>query len=734
VDGGSQSDCTGHTAAAYSSKLVRNKRGVKGARVADCAFNNPFWLLDQGSWTWLTAAHDTIQFDDVGPFPVGQGPSKGLGQNWPHCGIYVVDCVLPRGLPEGTKILGANAGHCTNGPYTVLMGIQRAYWVLTVEATQGVDVECIAITQGDHCSAVGNNPTNITSTKMQGGVATLGWAKGYYDPPRVGEPFTVRGTTNGGGVFNVTNKLITAINGATLTIASPGSPDLAQQAETGTADYAGRCKDDETPNYVTYGLVFAQGAGAQGPANFTLKDVVVRGISNTGILGSKLNLKPTDKFTMSNVLIDGNAVSGWETDGGGCTTNCESQGTMDISNVLSQWSGCVWVSNGVYGFCVDQPFGGAGDNLVMIATGGTWHWSHITSKNGMQDCFDSLHTGDDPHNLPTITVEYMYSEGCEGAAIKMGGGDMSLRNSIGISNCEEMKLHPENFPNNLPGWNSFLGANCRANDSIIFSLNGGHTLTVENVDNLGQQGVAWDFAGSCNGDCVVVMQNNTTMGFKNESGDAYMAGFYWTYPNPFANPASKLTNNHYYALRTGCPGDPAHDSNAVCADPLFVAEADVNHLNAHLTTGSPLLHAGVYLPATSPDYDGVVRPNPQSIGYVEGGTVPPPSGYHLANDYQVRVQAAFVDAGGKPVIPATIAWSVSDPAMMTVTPDSSNQAVAMITPAAGKLGHVQVIAKAESATATFDVLLTAAESGPAVSGTITTLGDPQPIPGRTRRQ
>lgn len=212
-----------------------------------------------------------------------------------------------------------------------------------------------------------------------------------------------------------------------------------------------------------------------------------------------------------------------------------------------------------------------------------------------------------------------------------------------------------------------------------------------------------------------------------------MAGMYWEYPDPFANPASKMTNNNWYALRTGCPGDPTYEKNAVCADPLFVAGSDVNHLDAHLTAASPLLKAGVWIPETSPDFDGHTRPNPQAIGYVEyEGTTPPPSGYNLANNYQVRVQVTFHDAAGNHVTPATIQWAVSDPSMMTATPDAADGTICMLTPAAGRTGHVQATAKADSATATFDVILTASQSGPAVTGTIVPIGDPQPIPGRTR--
>jgi hypothetical protein len=622
TDGGSQTQCTGKANAAYP--------GTGTAQA--CAFNHPFWLLDQGSWAWMIAGGDTVQFEDQGPYYLGLGPSKGLGTSWPHCAGNSSDCVLPQNIPSGTaanptRFLGKNARSCGTN-YTVLSGIQGTFWLMNVQGTNWVDLECIEFTQGDHCSKLGQNPTNITSTQMNGGTATFGWTKGYYNPPKVGEPVTITGTTNGGGVFNVTNKVITSLTGdtsGTFTIAGL-SGTYPQQAETGSSDFAGYCHPSD--NFATNGLVFAY-TDAQGPSNMTIKDLYIHGIAGDGTLGSHFNTAATDTFNATNIRIFGNGLAGFDSDGGGCSTNCESTGTMNLTNLDVEWNGCIQISPGVYSFCVDQAYGGNGDNLVMIASGGTWNWNHVTSKFGMQDCFDSLHSGDDPNNLPNINTNYMYSEGCEGAAIKMGGGNMTLRNSVGISNCQAM-LTASNFPNNLPGWNSFVGSPCRANDSFVFTFSDGHTITIQNVDNIGQQGVAWDFganANGCNGACVIVFQNNTTVGFVNTASGQSMSAFFYEFPvDPFANPSSRLTNNNWFNLRSGCPANATYEKNAVCADPLFVAEADVNHINPHLTSKSPLIGAGVYVAATSPDYDGDIRPTTaESIGFDEFAAAPPAS-------------------------------------------------------------------------------------------------------------
>ena len=623
TDGGTATQCTGKTNAPYPGT----------GEGAACAVNHPYWLLNQQNFAWLIAGGDTVQFEDKGPYYIGLGPYKGLGQDWPYCHGQTPDCRFappPSGTSTSpTRILGANAGHCGTD-YTTFSGIHGVFFMMNLQATQWVDLECIEFTQPDPCTQAGHNPTDITSTQMSGGTAVYGWKKGYYNAPSLNELVTITGTTNGGGAFNVTNKVITAITGAdgtsgTFTI-SGLSGTYAQQAETGQSEFAGLCND--SMNYASNGLSMAY-LDAQGPSNATIKDIYIHGIGNSGLVGSHYNRTASDTINLINVRIFGNGLAGFNSDGGGCTTTCESIGTINLTNMDVEWNGCIQISPGVYSFCVDQPFGGNGDNLVMVATGGTWNWNHITTKNGMQDCFDSLHSGDDPNNLPTINADYIYSEGCEGATIKMSGGNVTLRNSIGISNCRVM-MTGSNFPKNPPGWNGFVGLPCRAGDSFVLTASDGNLLTVENVDNIGEQGVGWDFSpigptGCSNSTCHVTFQNNLTLGFPTGSGQN-MAGLYLELLpiNPFSNPGSVITNNAWYNTKGGCPSDKTNEKNAVCGDPKLVAETNVNAINANLTSGSPLIGAGVYIAATSPDFNGTARPSRQSIGYLEYGTGPTP--------------------------------------------------------------------------------------------------------------
>jgi hypothetical protein len=373
----------------------------------------------------------------------------------------------------------------------------------------------------------------------------------------------------------------------------------------------------------------------QGPSNLILKDVAVHGLKSTGILGSKLNTSPTDTITISDVYLDGNGSSGWNTDGGGCGSTCKSQGTINASYITANWNGCAEVhpNGGVIGgngfnYCVDQAYAGYGDALTMISTGGTWNWTHITANYNTQDGIDSLHVGDDATVRPTTTMQYIFAMGNEGQSIKGGGGQMTLRNAIGIANCDVF-ANAANFPLNPSGWNALTQLRCRANDAMAFAMTDGDVLNVQYVTNIVQQNVAFDMStANCTTNCVVHFANITTLGYISPYYHTYPGIFYYGGPNPFANPSSTISNNAYYHMGssgTSCPGD-SHETNYVCTDPLFVSESNINAMDVHLSLGSALIGAGVAIAGVTTDFSGQTRPDPPSIGAYEYSGPPPPPG------------------------------------------------------------------------------------------------------------
>jgi hypothetical protein len=134
-------------------------------------------------------------------------------------------------------------------------------------------------------------------------------------------------------------------------------------------------------------------------------------------------------------------------------------------------------------------------------------------------------------------------------------------------------------------------------------------------------------------------------------------------------------------------------------------------------------------------------PDPSQAGVritstVDGFTVKgfSPMAYTLPDDKQVVVKISYVDSKGHPAeVDGDVVWTTSDDLIANVGVKAGDSTEAMIAP--GKdLGQAQITATADAdlgegvknIITTFDVTVVA---GSAVAGTITPVGDPQPIGG-----
>jgi hypothetical protein len=106
--------------------------------------------------------------------------------------------------------------------------------------------------------------------------------------------------------------------------------------------------------------------------------------------------------------------------------------------------------------------------------------------------------------------------------------------------------------------------------------------------------------------------------------------------------------------------------------------------------------------------------------------------YQLPNDMLINVQVAYVDAGGNAAkVDGDVAWQTSDNSIIRVEVDAQDSTMCRIV-AQHKNGKAQVSATADAdlgdgvkaLVTTFDI---DAIAGEAVAGTITPLGDPEPI-------
>ena len=107
--------------------------------------------------------------------------------------------------------------------------------------------------------------------------------------------------------------------------------------------------------------------------------------------------------------------------------------------------------------------------------------------------------------------------------------------------------------------------------------------------------------------------------------------------------------------------------------------------------------------------------------------------YTLPIDKFIEVQVAYVDAKGNPaVVDGDVTWASSNTAVLKVTVDPDDSTIATVTPQ-GALSAAQVVATADAdlgagvkqLITTLDINMV---SGEAVAGTISVVGDPQPIP------
>lgn len=106
--------------------------------------------------------------------------------------------------------------------------------------------------------------------------------------------------------------------------------------------------------------------------------------------------------------------------------------------------------------------------------------------------------------------------------------------------------------------------------------------------------------------------------------------------------------------------------------------------------------------------------------------------YTLPVDHTVLMEVAYEDASGNPAtVDGDVNWKSSDISIATADVDGSDSMIVKVTPA-GKLGQVQITATADADLGGGTrALITTADieivAGEAVAGTITPVGEPEPV-------
>lgn len=338
LTGGTATQCTGLVNAAYPGS----------GSAQPCALQHPFWLMNTSTGAWsLLGAGDTIEFDDAGPYYLGQQHS-GLGTFWSFCAGNETQCFMPP-YPTGVTVKGLGFGACHDpaDPFwnhaqgsvpenlinsTQLTMLNGAAFAATFDSTNNVTFGCFHITQPETCSLGTQQFNSITNTSKTGTVATYSWsAGGAYPAP--GEFTSVSGTTNGGGAFNFTHRQVIAVTGfgtsnGTFTVGGFASGTVTSAADTGLQTWDGTCVQG-TNNFGRTGIQFAF-SNDQGPSNLLLEDVAIEGIGVNGTLGSHFN-------TSLNITSVANA-SGGNTVYTGTFPACGSNACVGKSGVFQEFS------------------------------------------------------------------------------------------------------------------------------------------------------------------------------------------------------------------------------------------------------------------------------------------------------------------------------------------------------------------------------------------------------------
>jgi hypothetical protein len=147
-DGGDRKECTGKSDAAYSGK----------GTLQACAFRHPYYLFTSdvvNNKVWIVQGADTVILRG-GPYRMGyKGPTQK--DSWGSCVDDPQGCSMPP-LPSGlmghpTRLLGENFQNCTRK--TELFGGYGLSFILNLNGSKNVDVECLELTDHSQCTRAG---------------------------------------------------------------------------------------------------------------------------------------------------------------------------------------------------------------------------------------------------------------------------------------------------------------------------------------------------------------------------------------------------------------------------------------------------------------------------------------------------------------------------------------------------------------------------------------------------
>lgn len=381
------------------------------------------------------------------------------------------------------------------------------------------------------------------------------------------------------------------------------------------ADSSIRCERDQYP----YGEWASIGIHAQDSRNVILRHLNVHGLATTGIQAGRI----TD-WTVEDVRIAANGLSGWDGDLGGVDSS--NSGTLTFRRWKVEWNGCAetW-PGGQPNSCWAQEAGGYGDGVGTAASAGHWIIEDSEISHNTSDGLDLLYLETVRGERPRVEIRRTTAAGNAGNQIKVSGNS-TIVNTVAVGNCMFFLNKP--FGRYLGGQNS--GDNCRAyGAAVALFMHRGDSAFVLNSTIVGQGDGMFTIecrgpggtAPACDGTESITIQNNVFAGYGDFVGGDEAAFAY----DPNNVTRGRVDYNIFHNLREApCP--PANRN--LCVNPLFV-DPNMESFNGRLRAGSPAIDSGLAVGAIgglipTDDITGAVRPAGSGIdrGAFEFGASP----------------------------------------------------------------------------------------------------------------
>jgi Putative Ig domain len=363
------------------------------------------------------------------------------------------------------------------------------------------------------------------------------------------------------------------------------------------------------------------------------QDMWVHGFTDRGVIGPI-----GGTVTAERMRISYNGMAGWDFDDGNADPSINNP-TWNFLDSIIEFSGC----NQEYPYthpypvasCYSQSTSGYGDGVgTPPGTPMNINVNHSIARYNTQDGMDIGHI-DTGSSTQSVTNSQFY--GNNGGQYKWGYNFSStvFQNNVVNGNCLRMSQPLAGAPST---YNANLTDFCRAYSAMSWNFRDGQTLFFANNTLTGYAPSTFVIGCSTVGGCphvVETFQNNIILAYDNPAtynigGQAGGVAAFYCQDNaasgvPQVNCPTWMgtwhrSNNIWYGMNPGHFTCPTGYPGESCANPLlvnqptFTSEQSLDNFNFDITTGSPAMGAGVYLPTVLLDYTGAARANPPSIG------------------------------------------------------------------------------------------------------------------------